>query len=322
MKAWVKKGGKLVLDDVPAPVPAADELLLRVHAISLNRGEVRGVARAPDGQIPGWDVAGIVESTAANGIGPVKGTRVAALLDTGGWSELVAVPAARAATVPDGVGLDVAATLPIAGLTLVRTLALAEPVGGKRVLITGGSGGVGQFAIQLAALAGAEVTAISSRTAQHDALRRFGAREVVATIDDAKGPFSLILESVGGDSLARAIELVGREGVVVTIGNSSERDTTFNARTLYAKGAARIYGLIVFEEVASGRVGARELEGLMRLVRDGKLHAPISLRRSWIELPATMRELEQREYPGKAVLVVAVNMDREGADWTKLSRAP
>jgi len=101
------------------------------------------------------------------------------------------------------------------------------------------------------------------------------------------------------------IELVGREGIVVTIGNSSEEDTTFNARTLYAKGAARIYGLIVFEEVQSGRVGARELEGLMQLVRDGKLQAPISLRRNWTELPLTLLELEQREYPGKAVLRIS-----------------
>jgi len=91
-------------------------------------------------------------------------------------------------------------------------------------------------------------------------------------------------------------------GVVVTIGNSSEQDTTFNARTLYGKGAARIHGLIVFEEVRSGRVGARDLESLMQLVLDGKLQAPISLRRNWTELPMTLLELEQREYPGKAVL--------------------
>ena len=90
----------------------------------------------------------------------------------------------------------------------------------------------------------------------------------------------------------------------MTIGNSSEQDTTFNTRTLYAKGAARIYGLLIFEEVASGRVGAQDLERLMALVRDGRLHSPISLRRSWTELPDTMRELEFREYPGKAVLRV------------------
>lgn len=302
MKAWRKQGNQLALADVPAPVPAPDELLLRVQSVSLNRGEVRGAALAPEGRVPGWDVAGFVETPAADGAGPAKGTRVAALLDSGGWAELAAVPARRAAVVPDAVDLDVAATLPIAGLTVLRTLALAEPIGGQRALITGGSGGVGQFAIQLAAQAGAEVTAVSSRKERHDELKRLGAGAVVASIEDAEGPFHLVLESVGGSSLAKAIELVGREGVVVTIGNSSEQDTTFNARTLYGKGAARIYGLIVFEEVRSGRVGARDLEGLMQLVLEGKLQAPISLRRSWTELPMTLLELEQREYPGKAVL--------------------
>lgn len=304
MKAWQKKDGHLTLADVPEPAPRADELLLRVEAISLNRGEVRGVARAPEGQVPGWDVAGTVMAPAALGASPSAGTRVAALLDAGGWAEHVAVPVSRAAVIPEGVETAVAATLPIAGLTVVRALELGEPLAGRRVLVTGASGGVGQFAVQLAALDGAEVTAVSSRNAQHADLRRLGAKQVVADIGEAKGAYDLILESVGGSSLAKAIELVAREGVVVTIGNSSEQDTTFNARTLFLKGAAGLYGLLVFEEAASGRVGAEDLERLMDLVRDGKLHAPISLRRSWAELPATLRELERRDYPGKAVLLV------------------
>lgn len=306
MKAWQKKEGHRALADVPEPVPRADELLLKVEAISLNRGEIRGVARAPDGQVPGWDLAGTVISPAAFGASPATGTRIAALLDSGGWAERAAVPVSRAAVIPEGVETAVAATLPIAGLTVARALELGEPLAGRRVLVTGGSGGVGQFAIQLAALEGAEVTAVSSRQAQHVELRRLGAKQVVAAIADAKGSFDLILESVGGSSLAKAIELVGCEGVVISIGNSSEQDTTFNARTLYGKGAAGLYGLLVFEEVASGRVGAEDLERLMGLVRDDKLHAPISLRRSWAELPATLRELERRDYPGKAVLQVGV----------------
>jgi len=304
VKAWQKRRGQLLLADVPDPTPAADELVLRVHAISLNHGEVRGAARAPDGSIPGWDVAGTVIVPAKDGAGPIMGARVAALLDSGGWAEKVAIPTVRAALIPEGIDFDIAATLPIAGLTILRAFALAAPLEGKRVLITGGSGGVGQFAIQLAALDGAEVCAVSSRAAQHEALRTLGAKDIATTIDAAQGPFDLILESVGGNSLAKAIELVGRQGVVVTIGNSSEQDTTFNARTLYAKGAARIYGLLIFEEVASGRVGARDLERLMALVRDGRLRSPISLHRSWTELPDTMRDLEFREYPGKAVLWV------------------
>ncbi len=304
MKAWQKKDGQLALADVPEPSPRPDELLLRVEAVSLNRGEVRGAARAAEGAVPGWDVAGTVIAPAQFGASPATGTRIVALLDSGGWAERVAVPVSRAAVIPEGVTTEVAATLPIAGLTVARALELAEPLPSKRLLITGGSGGVGQLAIQLAALGGAEVTAVSSRPAQHAELQRLGAGTIVASIEDAQGSFDLILESVGGRSLAKAIELVGREGVVVTIGNSSEQDTTFNARTLYAKGAAGIYGLLIFEEVASGRVGAEDLERLLALVRDRKLEAPVSLRRNWRELPATLAELERRDFTGKAVLTV------------------
>jgi NADPH:quinone reductase-like Zn-dependent oxidoreductase len=298
MKAWIKRNGVLKLEDVPEPAASSDTLLVRVAAFSLNRGEIRGVARAADGVIPGWDVAGAVIE------GPKAGKRVAALLRSGAWAEIAAVPAAHAALVPDGVDLEVASTLPIAGLTVLRALDVAGSLVGKKILITGGSGGVGQFAIQLGANAGAIVTAVTSRVSQSESLRALGAQEVVASIDDAKGSYDLILESVGGRSLASAIERVARGGVVVTIGNSSEENTTFDARTLYAKGGASIYGLLIFEEMESRRIVAADLERLMQMVAAGKLHSPISTRRSWRELPAVLTELEQRSYPGKAVLTV------------------
>lgn len=285
MKAWVKGDSGLQLKDVDAPARGSDELLVRVGAISLNRGEVRGAARAATGAILGWDIAGIVEKAAPNGSGPAPGTRVAALLNRGGWAELASVPIAHAAVIPDGVSLEEAATLPIAGLTVMRTFSVAGPLLGKRVLVTGARGGVGQIATQLASLSGAIVTA-------------------VRTADEGTGPYDLILESAGGASLGAAIERVARGGVVVTIGNSSEEETTFNARTLYAKGGASVYGLLVFEELESRRVTGRDLERLLELVRDGRLRAPIEVRRDWTELDVVLRELEERRFSGKAVLQV------------------
>ena len=295
MKAWLKRNDRLELTDVPPPVCASDELLVRVRAISLNRGEIRSVH-------PGWDIAGTVEIAARNGSGPREGARVVALVSSGGWAEFVAVPAAQAAVVPDDVELEAAATLPVAALTVVRALDVAGSLIGRSVLITGASGGVGQFAIQLARLAGASVTAVSSRNAEP--LLALGANEVVPTIENATGPFDLILESVGGSSLAAAIERVARDGIVVTIGNSSEQETPFNARTLYAKGGARIYGLLIFKEAESHRIGAADLERLLALLRDGKLHAPVEVRRNWTELPAVLEEFQRRAYSGKAVLTL------------------
>ena len=118
------------------------------------------------------------------------------------------------------------------------------------------------------------------------------------------GAYDLVLESVGGDSLATAIDRVARGGVVVTIGNSSERETTFNARTLFAKGGAAVYGLLIFEELESRRVTARDLERLLALVADGKLRPSIAVRRPWTELPTVLADFEGRAFAGKAVLTV------------------
>ena len=293
MKAWIVRGGELHLEEVPDPVSGSDEVLVRVGAFSLNRGELRAVKRGADGAIPGWDVAGTVVA------GPKQGARVAALVNSGAWAEYVRVPAAHVAVVPEGVELGVAATLPIAALTVLRALDVAGSLVGRRALITGASGGVGQFAIQLATLAGARVTAVSSRATT------LANATVVPRIEDVEGTFDFILESVGGASLARAIERVASGGVVVTIGNSSDEDTVFNTRSFFAKGGATIYGLLVFEEQASRRIGAADLERLLALVRDGSLHAPIEVQRPWTELPQVMQELERRSFRGKAVLTIA-----------------
>ncbi|MGZ8709052.1 MAG: zinc-binding dehydrogenase [Thermoanaerobaculia bacterium] len=280
MRAWMKANGRLELRDAPEPNARSNEWLVKVEAISLNRGEVRGAALAGDGTIPGWDVAGRIVD------GPEAGRRVAAMVGSGAWAEYAAVPMTSAAFVPDEVASSIAATLPLAGLTVMRALAVGGAILGKRVLITGATGGVGSLAMQLAAIAGARVNGVSAVDAS------------------MTGDYDLILESAGGRSLERAIELVASGGVVVTIGNSSEEPASFNPRSLYRKGGASIYGLLVFEEVESRRVGARELAYLLELVRAGTLVPVVKVERSWRELDRTLDDLAQRRFRGKAVLKV------------------
>ncbi len=150
------------LNEVPEPVPMPDEAIVEVHAFSLNRGELALFASRPEGWRPGQDVAGVVVQPAADGSGPEKGTRVVAWVDGAGWSQRVAAPTARMAVLPDNVSFASAATLPVAGLTALRTLRQGGALLGQRVLITGAAGGVGRFAVQLATLAGAEVTGVVS----------------------------------------------------------------------------------------------------------------------------------------------------------------
>src|SRR5438874_13677483 len=131
------------LREVAEPQPAAGEAIVEVRAFSLNRGELALLASRPAGWRPGQDIAGIVVRAAADGSGPQEGTRVVAMVDGAGWAQRVAAPTARMAALPDNVSFASAATLPVAGLTALRTVRLGGALLGRRALITGAAGGVG-----------------------------------------------------------------------------------------------------------------------------------------------------------------------------------
>ena len=177
-------------------------------AVSLNRGEVRRLASAPAGWRPGWDLAGTVVAAAADGSGPsgrAAGRRPAPrgrLGRAGGRAH----PHAGHRS-PTGWPSPPPPPSRWPGLTAYRTLQQADVIEGRRVLVTGASGGVGRFAIQIASHWGAEVTAVVGRPDRADGLEGLGATDVSVGMPD-DGPFDIILESVGGESLARALELV------------------------------------------------------------------------------------------------------------------
>ena len=195
-----------------------------MRAVSINRGELRLLASRPSGWRPGQDIAGVVVRAAADGTGPPVGSRIVGLVDQAGWAERVGVPAARIAVLPESVSFAQAATLPVAGLTALRALRLGGLLLGRSVLVTGATGGVGHFAVQLAARSGARVTGISRRPEGGKALLQAGDVEITTDMQALTGPFDLILESVGGQSLTTALRLVGRDGTVAVFGNSSGED--------------------------------------------------------------------------------------------------
>jgi NADPH:quinone reductase-like Zn-dependent oxidoreductase len=293
---------RLKLAEANEPNCNANEALVAVHATSLNRGELRLLNIRPDGWIPGQDIVGIVERSAADGSGPAGGARVAALVDQAGWAERVAIPTDRLAVLPDGVSFASAATLPVAGTTALRTLRHGGDLAGQRVLITGASGAVGRFQIQIAREQGASVTAIAAAR-HHDDLRHLGAEHVVESIELAEGPFSLITESVGGKSLAEAIERVAPGGTIVMFGSSSGELTPVGFRQFVPghEGAR----LQTFAYYTSGSAIGADIAWLLGSVAAGRLETRVAMTMPWTDIGQAMDALRQRSFSGKAVLTLA-----------------
>jgi NADPH:quinone reductase len=292
----------LELREFPDPQPQRSEALVAVHAFSLNRGELRSI-RNYDGWIPGQDSAGVVLQQAADGSGPPAGARVVALTDECAWAQRVAVPSHRMAVLPDNVSFAQAATLPVAGLTALRTLRHGAPLLGKRVLITGAAGGVGTLAVQLAARSGARVTAVVGRADRAAGLLELGALDAVEGIDKAQGRFGLILESAGGESLVQAIKLVEPKGTVVVYGNSSGEQTTLSFADFRGAPNSRVQSFSYFYSEAEDRF-APDLALLVSLIADGSLKPRIGVERTWREIAVVAEQLRDRRVSGKAVLLV------------------
>ncbi len=115
--------GHLAIAEVEDPAPRPEEAIVRVNALSLNRGEIRRAQGAPPGGRIGWDVAGVIEKAAADGAGPAEGQRVVGVLRNRAWAEHVAIPASNLAVLPDNVSFQQASTLPVAGLTALYGVA-------------------------------------------------------------------------------------------------------------------------------------------------------------------------------------------------------
>jgi NADPH:quinone reductase-like Zn-dependent oxidoreductase len=221
----------------------------------------------------------------------------------GTWAQRAAIATSTLAAVPDAVTDAQAAALPTAGLTALRMLEVAGLVLGKRVLVTGATGGLGRLAVQLAHRAGAGVTTlVRDRAAAEAPLRSLGADEVIDRLDE---DFDVILEGVGGATFAQAIEHLAPGGVVVNVATQDDEETvTFRASRFDRAAGARIYTLNMPDEITRHASGASDLRRLCALVADGRLDTQVTLEESWRNAGTAIDALLGRRLGGKAVLHV------------------
>jgi NADPH:quinone reductase len=296
---------RLAIRDVEMPSPGPSEALVKVAATSLNYGEIHMAQSASAGSRIGWDAAGIIEKAAQDGSGPPVGARVVAFLPTATWAEYIAAPTNAIAQIPDKVSFAQAATLPVAGLTAMHAVAKGEDILRRKVLITGASGGVGHFACQIAKLSGATVVAQVRRDSERDLVLGLGVDYAVASEDGSAagdyGPYSLIVDGVGGKVLSNAMGMLTRDGICVVYGATGGVDVTFNIWAFVGPAKTRLYGLIMGTEL-SREPASEGLARLAGLMADGLLRPHISVEAPFDKIAETAQALMDRKIRGKAVI--------------------
>lgn len=304
MKAFaVARDDSATIDLVEAeePSPGPDQAVIAVDAYSPNRGETFLLEREAAGWRPGKDVAGSVFAACSDGSGPAVGARVVAHVNSAGWAEKVAVPADRLAVLPDNISSTDAATLPLAGLTALRLLRAVGPLYGRTVLLTGASGGVGHFFVELAAAQGACVTAVAASEERGQRLLELGAHEIVTDVELAHGPFDVGLDSVGGNSTQAVLQRLTEAGTLVWFGQASRTPPTLDFFDWTGGSSAAIRK---FHYLDGADDVADDLATLVDLAATGRLTPEIGFLGDWSQTGDAIDKLVARRIRGNAVLTV------------------
>ena len=328
MKAFVLgsygSSDHLDLTAVDTPVPAADEVLVRVRATSVNpydwhhmRGEPRVARmmpgtlglRAPKLRILGGDMAGQVEAAGEDVTEFRPGDDVFALLEQGGFAEYVSVPERLLARKPANLSYEQAAAVPMAATTALlglRDVARIEP--GQKVLVNGASGGVGTFAVQIARALGARADAVCSLP-NADLARSIGADDVIDyTSQDftrSGRRYDVLLDIAGSRPVFACRRVLAPRGTLVLIGGPAGR---------WLQPAGHMFSALAMAPLVSQRIAMADtvsctakkqiLMTLTTLIEDGKVTPVISRRYPLHDIREAVRYQEQGHAAGKVVVTI------------------
>ena len=294
MQAWDSDAASLSLDQVPVPQPGPGEVLVRVAATAVTAQELTWPEKWP--VIPCHDLSGVVAGSGPGGTRWADGAEVFGLVGfdrPGAAAEYVTVPAADLAAKPAAVDHVAAAAIPLGGLTAWQALhdhADLQP--GQHVLVHGGAGGVGAYAVQVAAALGAQVTATAS-TRDAAYVANLGAHRVInykGRFEDELSDVDVVVDPVGGDTLARSWTVLKPGGILVAIAEEPPEDKG---------GRDDVRALYFIVEPSGAQMGE-----LARLVDGGKLHAAVSTTFALGDLREAFAAQQARSHPGKVVITV------------------
>jgi NADPH2:quinone reductase len=321
MKAVVIEefGGPEVLryGDVPDPALFPASVLIEVRAAGVNRGDLQrragesGGEQEPLPMIVGWEIAGVVKAVGDLVHDMRPGERLVAIIPSGGYAELAAPIAQAVVPIPESLSFEEAAGIPVVFMTawfaLVRKAALRP---GETVLVQAAGSGVGTAGVQIAKHFGARVIATAGSDDKLARVRELGAdgtinyrttdfAEAVTAITGGRG-VDVVLESVGGRTLVKSIELLASGGRLVSVGNSSEEPVSIDA-ALFVEKDVSLSGLYLGAELLkSGAI--EEFQKVVNLCGRGELKVIVDRVLPLTEAAAAHAILADRSNFGKVIL--------------------
>jgi len=309
----------LIVAEAPTPELKPGEVLIKVVAAGVNRADLlqrQGYYPPPPGtsEVIGLEVAGTIAALADGVDGWTLGAPCVALLAGGGYAEYVAVPSGQVIAPPDGLDLITAAGLIEVAATVVSNFDHVHLAAGETVLIHGGTGGIGSFAIQYAKALGATVIATAGSPAKLDLCREFGAdyafdyhddwAAAVAEATQGRG-VDVILDIMGAKYLEANVASLALDGRLVVIGLQGGRKGTLDLNRLLTKRATVTATSLRFRPAAQkAAICAAVAQRVWPLIASGAIRPAPETRIDLDQVAQAHAQLESGDNIGKVVLVV------------------
>lgn len=312
----------LVPEQRAVPVPAPDEILVKVEAAGVNRPDVlqrMGVYPPPPGasDLPGLEVAGKVVAVAPGVSWPVIGDRVCALVNGGGYAEYAVAPAPQCLPVPQGLSMSEAASLPETFFTVwanVFDRCRLQP--GEIFLVHGGASGIGTTAIQVCRALGARVFATAGSAEKCEACERLGAERAINYreadfVDEIRrytdgAGVDVILDMVGGDYAARNLRLLREKGRIAQIYFLRGGEVTIDLGDIMRKQLVLTGGTLRPRTVAEkGAIAAALRARVWPLLESGVVKPVVHAELPLADAASAHRMMESDRHIGKIVLLAA-----------------